>query len=94
MSDFEFNLPVSTHITRRLRYLIQTEHNGSYASLFEQIYDHAPDDDRLMLFKAYVDAGNVNGIFMSMLALKTKIGQVSLARFFDVYVDNDELFNG
>lgn len=93
MTDFEFKLPVSTHITRRLRYLIQTEYDGSYDKLFIALYDEVPDEDRSMLFKAYVEAGNVNGIFISMLALKTKIGQVPLARFFDVYVDNADLFN-
>lgn len=94
MSDFKFELPPNELIARRLRYLIQTEHDGSYASLFTQIYEEAPSEDREMLFKAYVDAGNVNSAFISMLASKTKIGQVSFARFFDVYVDNKELFNG
>ncbi|UAA37844.1 hypothetical protein KIH87_14210 [Paraneptunicella aestuarii] len=89
---FEFNLPTNELLTRRLRYLIQTEHNGSYAKLFEQLYDEVPDEGRLKLFKAYVDAGNVNGIFIRRLAEKTKIGQVSFSRFFDLYVDNAELF--
>ena len=92
MSDFKYELPASDLITRRLHYLIQTEHNGSYASLFEQIYDEVPEPKRLKLFKAYVDRGNVNETFMRRLAEKTKIGQVSFSRFFDLYVDNDELF--
>ncbi|MCY7297211.1 hypothetical protein [Alteromonas sp. a30] len=92
MTDYEFKLPLNEHIARRLRYLIQTEHDGSYASFFTQIYQESPSDSRLMLFKAYVDAGNINGMFMNMLAEKTKIGQVSFSRFFDVYVDNAELF--
>ena len=92
MSEFTFDLPTNELITRRLRYLIQTEYNGSYADFFEQIYDHQPDKDRLMLFKAYVDRGNVNGIFIRRLGEKTKIGQVSFSRFFDLYVDNADLF--
>ena len=89
---FEFDLPTHELLTRRLRYLIQTEHNGSYANLFEQLYDKEPDEGQLTLFKAYVDRGNVNGIFIRRLAEKTKIGQVSFSRFFDLYVDNADLF--
>lgn len=90
---FEFDLPTNTLITRRLRYLIQTEHNGSYGSLFAQIYDTEPDEKQLTFFKEYVERGNVEGIFMRRLAEKTKVGQVSFSRFFDVYVDNADLFN-
>lgn len=92
MSDFKFDLPTHELITRRLRYLIQTEHNGSYDKLFEQIYDHPPEPGRSRLFKAYVDRGNVNGTFIRRLAEKTKIGEVSFNRFFDLYVDNADLF--
>lgn len=92
MNDFSFDLPTNELIARRLRYIIQTEHNGSYAKLFEQLYDHAPDEGRLRLFKAYVDKGNVNGTFIRRLGEKTKIGQVSFAQFFDLYVDNEVLF--
>lgn len=89
---FEFDLPTHELLNRRLRYLIQTEYNGSYAKLFEQLYDQEPDESQLTLFKAYVDRGNVNGIFIRRLAEKTKIGQVSFSRFFDLYVDNADLF--
>lgn len=89
---FEFNLTAEELITRRLRYLVQTEYDGSYAKMFEHIYGHTPDEGREKLFKAHIDRGNVNGTFIRRLAEKTKVGEVSFSRFFDVYVDNDELF--
>lgn len=89
---FEFNLPTNQHISRRLRYLIQTQYDGSYAKFHEHIVGVIENDAKLRLFKRFIDNGNMTDDFYRILAEKTKIGQVTFSRFFDINVNNEDLF--
>lgn len=89
---FEFDLPTNTLIARRLRYLIQTEYGGSYERFHEHVKGKVTEDVQLRLFKRFIDNGNMTDDFYRILAKKTKIGQVSFGRFFDLHVDNVDLF--
>ena len=90
---FEFNLPTNEHISRRLRYLIQTEYQGSYACFHESVVGNIESDAKLRLFKRFIDNGNMTDDFYRILADKTKIGQVTFNRFFDLDVTNKDLFS-
>lgn len=90
---FEFNLPTNELIARRLRYLLQTEYGGSYERFHEHLVGKVTKDAQLRLFKRFIDNGNMTDDFYRILAEKTKIGQVTFSRFFDIDVNNDELFD-
>jgi len=91
-SGFTFDLPTNELVARRLRYLIQTEYGGSYERFHEQVKGKITSDAELRLFKRFIDFGNMSDDFYRILAEKTKIGQVTFSRFFDLHVDNAELF--
>lgn len=89
---FEYELPTNKLIARRLHYLIQTEYDGSYQHLYVKLKEEAPNEIQLRMFKRFIDNGVMTDSFFRTLAAKTKIGQVSFGRFFDLHVDNADLF--
>ncbi|UAA39602.1 hypothetical protein KIH87_04380 [Paraneptunicella aestuarii] len=87
----EFTLDSSEKIKRRMRYLIQTDYNG-VADFYRHLYGNETHEGEIRRFEMFLKRGIVNVEFMDLLSQKTKIGEVSLRRLFDVNVDNDELF--
>ena len=92
MSDYNFDLPTNQLVARRLRYLIQTQYGGSYRRFHEQVKGKILNETELRLFKRFIDFGNMSDDFYRILSRKTKIGQVTFSRFFDLDVNNAELF--
>ena len=88
---FEFSLDSAEHIRRRVKYLIQTQYKNT-ADFYFQLYDTHPDEQALKTFELFLKRGEPNPEFMQVLAQKTKIGEVSLRRLFDVNIDNAVLF--
>ncbi|UAA37726.1 hypothetical protein KIH87_13540 [Paraneptunicella aestuarii] len=88
----EFDLPTDEILKRRIRYLLMTEYDGNVSKFFRHVYPNETDFSGMKRFEFYLKRGQYNHNFFRLLAEKTKLGQVTLARLFDVNINNEDLF--
>ena len=89
---FEFDLPTDELLKRRIEYLLQTEYDGNLSRMYRHMYPEDVEFNNLKKFEVYLKHGQYNHNFFRRLAEKTKVGEVTLRRLFDLEVNNEELF--
>ncbi|UAA39050.1 hypothetical protein KIH87_01385 [Paraneptunicella aestuarii] len=78
-------------LRNRVKHLINCDY-GTVSDLYVHLYGDRPDKSKLQTFRNYLNRGKISADFLSLLALRTRIGFVTLEQLFDPELSNEELF--